>query len=477
MHRSRTNLDAGGTPAPPGGGGACRGAAGPRPVARRRGPALGRTSRPGSIPLPVVALLLLAGAARADFDPEAWGYFRTIKVAEGQAGKDARVRLDDHVWDHAAGPALQDLRVIRGEADDIGYVVHAPEKETTRTEEHPARVFNTAKRGTEASELSVDLGADPPMVNRIRLETPDRNFRCAVTVEASDDGKTWNTVRADGAIFAFTGDVEKRFTKISFPPTKKRYLRVVVAAPAGGKPIDLTGAAVLAETEPAAPELALLVERPVASRTDADRGRETWHTLDLGARHLPVSKVRLAVAAPNFARAVRIDVGDDPKSLGLAGQGYVFSYRTDRYDERQLEVEFGEAFGRYLRVRVTNGDDPPLEVSRLTVFGRPRYVFFPFEQGQRYRLFYGNPEARPPQYEYANVFRRINRAAAIEARLDAPERNPRFIATKAAQPPSPWLVSNQWVLYVGLGLAVAALALVAVRALRKPAGDDQASAE
>ena len=410
---------------------------------------------------------LLAGAARADFDPEAWRSSRDVKVVEGAAGEHARFALDDDVWDAAAGPGLEDLRLIRDETDDIGFAVYAPEKAPIRTEERPARVLNMAKRGEEAAELTLDLGETPPVANRIRLETPAPDFRCAVTIEGSDDGKVWKTLRSDGAIFAFAGDVARRYTAVSFPDARMRYLRAIVAARAGGKPIDLAGAVVLQEVEPGPPELPLLVERPVRSRTDTQVGQETRITLDLGARHLPVSKVAFATADENYSRRVRIEVGDTTKTLSEVGRGLIFRYRTEQYQEERVEVEFGEAFGRYVRVCIANGDDPPLAIADVTVSGRPRYVFFPFQEGRRYRLFYGNPQARPPQYDYAEVFRHIDRRAAIEARLAEPRRNPRFIATKTAPPPHPWVVRNQWVLYVVLAVAVVGLALVALRALRR----------
>ena len=422
---------------------------------------------------------LAANTARADFDPEAWGFYRDIKVAEGAEGRNARFEVDGHVWDHAAGPGLQDLRVLRGETDDIGYAVYVPEKVRPQIEERTARVINRGRRGdraAEASELTVDLGEGPPVANRLTLETPARNFRCAVTIEGSDDGKTWSTIRDNGAIFAFAGDVERRFTTVAFPDAKRRYLRVVVAAPAGEKPIDLAGATVFLETAPPASGLPMLREHPHAKETRTEQGRETWYTIDLGARQLPVSKIQFEVADENFARAVCVDTSDDDKMYGQAGSGFIFRYAERRYEKSHLEVELGDAFGQYVRVRIANGDDAPLAVTRIAVFTRPRYVFFALEKDQRYRLFYGSPEARPPQYDYARVFATIDRPAAIEARLGSPERNPRFIATKAAQPPSPWLMRNQWVLYTGLGVAVAALALVALRALKRPAEDEPSAA-
>lgn len=437
--------------------------------------------RPGGMPRAflmaalVFAAGLAAAPARADFDPEAWGYYRDIRAAEGADGKNARVELDNPVWDRAAGPGLQDLRILKGETDDIGYVVYAPEKEPPRIAERPGRVINNAKRAEEATELTVDLGEDPPIANRVRLETTATDFRCAVAVEGSDDGKTWKTIRENGAIFAFKGDVERQFTTVAFPDTKMRYLRFVVSAPPGGKPIDLAGAVVLQETEPPPSGLPALKEHPVNRQTRSEQRGETWLLLDLGAKHLPVSKVLLEVAGQNFARAVRVDAGDNEKTLGEVGRGFIFRYSEPSYRKSHLEVEFGEAFGRLVRLRIANGDDPPLEVVRASVLGRPRYVFFAFERNQRYRLFYDNPQARPPDYEYARVFRHIDRQAAIEARLGTVVNNPRFIATRAAEPPSPWLVRNQWVLYAGLGVAVAALALVTLRSLRRPAGDDEAA--
>ena len=416
---------------------------------------------------------LAANTARADFDPEAGSFYRDVKVAEGAAGKNARLELDDDVWDHAAGPGLQDLRVLRGETDDIGYAIYVPEKVRPQVEERAGRVINRGKRGAEASELTVDLGEDPPVANRITLDTPARNFRCAVTVEGSDDGKTWSAVRDNGAIFAFTGDVEQRFTTVAFPDTKRRYLRVVVGAPAGDKPIDLAGATVSLETAPPASGLR---EHPVQKETRSEQRRETWYVLDLGAKHLATSKLVFEAADANFARAVHVDASDDDKMYGQAGGGFIFRYAERRYQQSHLEVECGESFGRYVRVRIANGDDAPLAVTRIAVFTRPRYVYFPFEKDQRYRLFYGNREARPPEYDYARVFPTINRPAAVEARLGPPERNPRFIATKAAEPASPWLMKNQWVLYLGLGVAVAALALVALRALKRAPEDEPSAA-
>ena len=424
-----------------------------------------------SVCLAVVALLMIVGVAapaRGDFDPEAWRVSREIKAPEGAAGETARLALDNDVFDKSAGPNLPDLRVLCGENDDIGYVVYSPLPTQPRTARARARVFNIAKRGREASELTVDLGENPPITNRIQIRTPARDFGCAVTVEGSDDNTAWRTIRNDAAVFDFGGDIQRPFTTVTIPDTRMRYLRIIVAAPPNAGPIDLEGADVFQENPAEKSDLPLLVGRPVVNRSESQMARETLVTLDLGARHLPVRSITVDTPQENFSRAVRIEVSDDREHWRPAGLGALFRSRTDRYREERLTVTFPEAFGRYVRIAIENGDDPPLPITGVTVQGRPRYVYFPFKAGKQYRLFYGNPDASAPNYDYAAVFAKVDRRAAVETRLGEVRQNPRFIATRADQPPSPWLERNQWVLYVALGVVVIALGLVALKALKRP---------
>jgi hypothetical protein len=412
--------------------------------------------------------MVLAAPARGDFDPEAWQMSREIKAPEGTRGQTARLALDNDVFDKSAGPNLPDLRVLCGENDDIGYVVYAPRKSASLPKRSQPIVFNRAKRGEEASELTLDLGENPPITSRIGIRTPARNFGCAVTVEGSDDNTAWRTIRKDAAIFDFGGEIQRQFTTVTIPDTRMRYLRVIVAAPPNAGPIDLVGAYVEQELPPEKSDLPLLVDRRAINRSESQQARETWLTLDLGAKNLPVQNITVFTPQENFSRTVQVEVSNDNKLWQHVGSGTLFQFRTAQYNESWITVTFPEAFGRYVRLKIANGDDPPLPISDVAVQGRPRYVYFPFEAGKQYRLFYGNTEARAPRYDYAAVFEKVDRRAAVETRLGEPRQNPRFIATRAAESPSPWLERNQWVLYAALGSVVIALGLIALKALKKP---------
>ncbi len=144
------------------------------------------------------------------------------------------------------------------------------------------------------------------------------------------------------------------------------------------------------------------------------------------------------------------------------------------YAGENLTVVFPERYARYVRLRGRLGA-PPLGVTAAQVAGRMRYVFFPVQAGKRYRLFYGNPRAARPPYDYPNVFQGIDREPAIAAVLGNPMPNLLYIPPRAIDQTPPR--TNRWVPYLILGLVVAGLTLLALRLSRRrrPAPPGRAS--
>ena len=134
------------------------------------------------------------------------------------------------------------------------------------------------------------------------------------------------------------------------------------------------------------------------------------------------------------------------------------------YAGENLTVAFAERYARYVRLRVADSGAPPLGITSAEVAGRMRYVFFPVQAGKRYRLFYGNPRAGRPPYDYPNVFQGIDRETAIAAVLGNPMPNPLYVPPRAIDQTPPR--TNRWVPYLILGLVAAGLTLLALRLLR-----------
>ena len=116
-----------------------------------------------------------------------------------------------------------------------------------------------------------------------------------------------------------------------------------------------------------------------------------------------------------------------------------------------------------LKLRIQDGDDAPLELSRVEArFPTPEmYVAAPVGE---YTLLVGNPEDQPPAYELAQVRATVLAVRSSEAQLGALEANPQFSASAR-------LVTGggpqQVLLWVALIVVVGALSVVTLRMVRQ----------
>jgi hypothetical protein len=123
-------------------------------------------------------------------------------------------------------------------------------------------------------------------------------------------------------------------------------------------------------------------------------------------------------------------------------------------------VTVPEEWTRYLRVTVSNEDNPPLGFSRLRIEAPRRELIFPAEREGSYWLYSGNPKAEPVRYDLGTILPvQLN---ALQATLGPDDRNPSYQKPK---PPvterSPWLLSGLLVVLVPI------LGAIAVRMLRQ----------
>ena len=216
---------------------------------------------------------------------------------------------------------------------------------------------------------STSAGDSPSAGCELRLSGD--NFRRRVAVEGSETGAAWATLVDEAWVFAVPGEEPSRYETVDLPENDFPRLRVVVhPAP------DERGAArdrgrVGARRRPA----------PAAARNGSSRGgreaqdaktRETWLTLDLGARHQPFHAIELDVGGrallsrgPRRGPARPADAGG---AVWWEEIGRGALYRLE-HDGRRRECLRLEARGREraLRVRVRNLDDRPLQVRGVAV--------------------------------------------------------------------------------------------------------------
>ncbi len=363
----------------------------------------------------------------------------------------------------AARSDLGDLRILDPRGEPVPYTVDrgllGPQPERR------PRVRNRGiVRGGPATAV-LDFGGKTGK-ERLSLRLSGDNFRRRVRVEGSDDGRDWTLLTDEGWAFAIPGPDPTRFETVALPENDFALLRVTVhPGPRERERVSIEDAWL-----PAGERRARRVEvvAPRWSRADEPRSRETWLTLDLGARHQPYQAVDLEIEEERFLREARLDEREDPplrvsdsiapaERWTPAGQGVV--YRLEDGGERRESLRI-EASGRarVLRLRIRNRDDRPLRVTGVGVVVPVERLLFEAPREGGYTLTYGAADLRVPAYDLAQTL--DEDPDALPAELGPPVRR------EVVADVLPWTERHPVLLWVGLFVVVVALGALTWRALR-----------
>lgn len=397
----------------------------------------------------LLSLLAIAVCARADFDSQHWRLRKPIRVNGSAAVSAMRVDLEIFRGSHNQ---LDDVRIVRDQAE-VPYVLQTVYGRSGEHEFQPT-ILNQSVTG-EGLQATLDLGATPQH-NRLRVATRRTNFKQRVRIETSSDGQQWAVALEDGYIFDFSeGDRHAALLTVEYPVSTRRYVRITIIG--WTSPTDLTSAWLTYRSETSGVRDVLRTITPEASE-DTKAQTSVW-TADIGFGGLPHDQVRVDVAPGLFYRTVEIESSRDAKSWLYAGQGTI----SRTADHEYLSIGFPEQWERYLRLRVHNGDNPPLSVRGLALSAYRRMIKFPSNTAGQYWVYYGNPEAKQPSYDFGQVMPGGVQAEDIAA--GAEEVNPSYRPPVPAQ--KPWSDRHPQVLYAVLAAAVLGMGYVAVRFLLK----------
>ena len=439
--------------------------------------------------------LLLAGAlggllpavkAGADFAPAEWPYFKAITVPAGlDAGDLAAVTLDRAVLTGAAANPydLRDLRVVRDGGREVPYQLRiaAGREERVRVPvagQATAAVQDAAGSSGRYVSFVADLGAGAARHNEVEILTDAVNFSRATRVETSDDAQTWAVVQDGTEIFDFSapeGNFTARNTRVSYPESAARYVRARVRdEEGGGEGLRISGLALALAT--VSPPQERAYSPATVNRVEEDGGRATVMTLDLGAAGIPTSRLGFAADAPNFHRDAEIEGSDDGDRWEWLGGAAVYSYNTPRFSGSSREMAYPESHYRYYRWTVRNGDDAPLSLVDVRLYGVNRQAVFAVEPGVEYALYYGNDYAQGPVYDLAQLAQYLETDDLPAAALGPQQDNPAYTGAEAPLTERyPWLPTAA---VAGAALALAALLYGVVRQARgklRPPGVDVGS--
>jgi len=400
---------------------------------------------------------LFAVGARADFDILAWKSRARITGGPSSSGY-VILQLPPEFFSHLK-PDLSDLRIVN--ADGEAPYVLGVEKEAASSSRVPARMYNLSS-GANGTAFLADLGSGSAFHNAITIQVLSENFRRGVVIEGSDDEKSWRTLTSQGQVFDYTvrdiKSVSVRDTDVTYPEATFRYLRVTIS----GGSLDVRGVQVFREIQLAAREA---VYEPAISVSENNEARTTDAVLDIGADGIPHRRGTLETASVNFNRPIAIYDSSNKSDWRLLTYGYLYDVRTSVFTGSNLSFAYPESNRRYLKISVLNGDDRPISINGVSLYGVVRRVIFSYDPAKEYFVYLGRSDARRPQYDFEKISQYLDISSLDQVSAGRVEENPEYKAPEVSK--APITERSPYVLPLLLGVVVAVLAFLLLRVVTR----------
>jgi hypothetical protein len=200
-------------------------------------------------------------------------------------------------------------------------------------------------------------------------------------------------------------------------------------------------------------------------RSEDPKTKASILTVDLKQAGVPYDRIRLDSGPSHFYRAAELETSTDGKDWRYATSGTI--YQTA--DESSDGLAFATRHDRYLRLRIFNGDDKPIPVKSVVLETTARLVKFRLAGAGTFRVLTGNPDAKPPAYDFAAVIAREAPQPEVQASLQVPALNPGY--HPPPPPVKPWSERYPQVLYGVLVIAILIMGYITIRFMLKVKGE------
>ncbi len=348
----------------------------------------------GSILLVLIFGVCLGATEKPDW--KSWPQYRELKGTVSNPDNFASVVLDDGFWFNG-NIGLNSLRLSSGNGDEVPYFTRVERKGDSTQELTASLLDNKVLIGDKTVAL-VDLGKTR-FSNRLTLDSPNEDFNRKVVIEGSLDRKTWSAILSDGFIFDVSNTRNPaRKAYLSYPGKNARYLRVSIPLSGQKDAFIINKITVTAYS----PETGYVEERYFSGQPQTSANGETVWILDRDHIGLPLHEIAFDFESRNFCRPVKVELSDDQKTWSFFSTcGFFYDAQTGN-TENQWKVSGAEGSGRYVRITVTDGNDHPLVVKKITVRRWRRTLLFQPNAPGPYKLYYGNTQAKAPVYDIAS---------------------------------------------------------------------------
>lgn len=362
----------------------------------------------------------------------------------------------------AARVDLADLRLYDAQQQEVPYALRV-RREESQLANIKANEFNRLEQDDAAQQVSLDLGEQQLEHNEVELLTTGFPFRRRAVIEGSDDGESWQKI-ATGYLLHFPVD-DKTIADatVEYPPSRFRYVRVTVH-PDPQEDVHrewkLQNVTVRHRVELAGETVSRSLSfgnrEPVRTR----QGPGSQWLIDLGGSSVPCQELAVEIDTLDFVRDWRVE------AAGPDRPGEDFRYVAAGTWQRKAGEDVDTFVAKFpeevraarLKLLVTDYRNPPLDIISMHSRAPARQVVFAAEAHNRkgpLRLYYGNPDAASPRYDFARNLPEQLEPPPERQKLGVRQANPIY------QPdPKPLTERLPWLVHTVLAAAVAVLALL-----------------
>jgi hypothetical protein len=225
-------------------------------------------------------------------------------------------------------------------------------------------------------------------------------------------------------------------------------------------------------------ELIQVPVKGITTTVDENRNHSTVE-LDLAARNLSIVSLRCAIRTPYLYRAYELvgrnaardrlprktETGWDTVEREVpwvpVSRGVLYRIKYQTWVEESLEIEGFSAPYRFLKLRILNADNPPVDLDGVTVFRRETSLVFQAAPGRAYALVGGNPKARAASYNLARAIEGVDEFRVPAVRL-GPSR-----PLEGRKGLLPWSERHSVLTWAVLMVAVGVAVLLIVRNMKR----------
>ncbi len=368
------------------------------------------------------------------------------------------------------GAHLSDVRIIGPDSREVPFTLRRASVLYNRAEtSRKGTLLNPVELSDGATSVTVDFGEPTFRHDSVQLDIPGRNYMRHTIIESSVDGVQFGLLSKGQLVYSvFEENQRYARTRLRYPETNARYLRVTFSPGEDSQKLHVNGAdAIIAEATSRETPLYRQVPLLISPLRRDDDGR-TIVMLGKSLPNVPFSGIVFQVADGEFVRRVSIQASTHKESWFNIGGGIIYRINNAAGDDTHaeyLETEMKPTAHTFIRAVFHDGDDAPLTLMSAEAKYPIDKILFRTAKTGEHSLYVGNINAKMPQYDLDSIIRRSDRIEFAPVTIKKCHKN-HLMPAAEEQTHIPWTEQYSLLLKILMGIVLLGLVVWTIRTLK-----------